>query len=75
MVVYGCENWSLTNVVVVDNRVLRRMFGPTRVKVTGGWKKLHNENVLNMTFSPSIIRMVKSRKILWIGHAARMGIR
>jgi hypothetical protein len=61
-------------VVVVDNRVLRKMFGSMRVKVTGGWKKLHNEDVRNMSSSPSLIRMVKSR-IIWIGNATRMGRR
>jgi hypothetical protein len=53
--------------------VLRRIFGPKRDEVTGGWRKLHNEELHNLYSSPSIIRMVKSRKMTWSGHVARMG--
>jgi hypothetical protein len=53
--------------------MLRRIFGPKRDEVTGGWRKLHNEEVHNLYSSPSIIRMVKSRRIRWAGHVARMG--
>jgi hypothetical protein len=52
--------------------VLRRIFGPKRDEVTGGWRKLHNEDLSNSYSSSSIIRMMKSRKI-WAGHTARMG--
>jgi hypothetical protein len=55
------------------SRVLRRILGPMRVEVTGGWRKLHNEELYNLYSSPSIIRMIKSRRIRWIGHVARMG--
>jgi hypothetical protein len=55
--------------------VLRRIFGPKRDEVTGGWRKLHNEELHNLFFSPSIIRMIKSRRIRWAGHVARMGSR
>jgi hypothetical protein len=58
--------------MVFENRVLRRIFGPKRNEVTGGWRKLHNE-LNNLNSSPSIIRMTKSRKTRWAGHVARMG--
>jgi hypothetical protein len=53
---------------VFENRVLRRTFGPKRDGVTGGWRKLHNEELHNLYSSPSIIRIIK-----WAGHVARMG--
>jgi hypothetical protein len=56
---------------VFENRVLR--FGPKGDEVTGGWRKLHNEELHNLYSSPSIIRMIKSRRMRWAGHAARMG--
>jgi hypothetical protein len=52
--------------------VLRRIFGPKRDDVTGGWRKLHNEELHNLYSSPSIIRIIKSRRS-WAGHVARMG--
>jgi hypothetical protein len=52
--------------------VLRRTFGPKRNEVTGGWRKLHNEELHNLYSSPSIIRMIKSGKIKWAGHVTRM---
>jgi hypothetical protein len=58
---------------VFENRVLRRIFGPKRDKVTGEWRKLHNEELRNLCSSPDIIRQVKSRRIWWAGHAAGMG--
>jgi hypothetical protein len=58
---------------VFENRVLRRIFGPTRDEVTGGWRKLHNEELHNLYCSPSIIRTIKSRRMRWAGHVARMG--
>jgi hypothetical protein len=57
---------------VFENRVRRRIFGPKRDEVTG-WRKLHNEELHNSYSSPSIIRMMKSRRIKWAGHVARMG--
>jgi hypothetical protein len=57
---------------VFENRMLRRIFGPKRDKVTGGWRKLHNEELHNLYSSPSIIRMIKSRRMRCAGHAARM---
>jgi hypothetical protein len=53
--------------------VLRRIFGPKKEEVTGGWRKLHNEEIHNLYSSPSIIRMIKSRRIRWAGRVARMG--
>jgi hypothetical protein len=60
---------------VFENRVLRRIFGPKRDEVTGGWKKLHNEELHNLYYSPSIIRIIKWRRMRWVGHVARMGER
>jgi hypothetical protein len=63
VVLYGCETWSLTvreeyRLRVLENRVLRRIFGPKRDEVTGGWKKLHNEELRNVYSSPSLIRII-----------------
>jgi hypothetical protein len=58
---------------VFENRVLRRIFGPKRVEVTGHWRKLHNEELQSLYSSPSIIRMIKSRRMGWTGHVARIG--
>jgi hypothetical protein len=55
--------------------VLRRIFGPKRDEVTGEWRKLHNEELRDLYSSPSIIRMMKSRRTRWAGHVARMGER
>jgi hypothetical protein len=79
VVLYVCETWSLTlreehRLRVFENRVLR-IFGPKRDEVTGGWRKLHNEELHNLYSSPSTIRMIKSRKMRWAGHVARMGTR
>jgi hypothetical protein len=58
---------------VFENRVLRRIFVPKRDEVTGGRRKLHNEELHNLYSSPSVIRMIKSRRMRWEGHVARMG--
>jgi transcription termination factor 2 len=58
---------------VFENRVLRRIFGPKRDEVTGDWRKLRNEELHNLYSSPNIIRMIKSRRMRWAGHVARMG--
>jgi hypothetical protein len=58
--------------MVLENRVLR-IFGPKRDEVTGGWRKLHNEELHNLYCSPSIIRMIKSRRMGLAGHVTRMG--
>jgi hypothetical protein len=53
--------------------VLRRIFGPKRNEVKGEWRKLHNKELHDLYPSPSIIRIIKSRKMRWAGHVARMG--
>jgi hypothetical protein len=58
--------------MVFENRVLRRIFESKRDGVTGGWRKLHNEELHNLYSSPSIIRIIKSRRMRWVGHVARM---
>jgi hypothetical protein len=58
---------------VFENRVLRRIFGPKRDEVTGEWRKLLNEELRDLYSSPSIIRIIKSRRMRWAGHVARMG--
>jgi hypothetical protein len=78
VVLYGCETWSLTlreehTLRVFENRVLRRIFGQKRDEVTGEWRKLHNEKLRGLYSSPSIIRIIKSRRMRWAGHVARMG--
>jgi hypothetical protein len=75
VVLYGCETWSLTlreehRLSVVENRVLRRIFGSKRDGVTGDWRKLHIEELHNLNSSPSIVRMMKSRMMRWAGHVA-----
>ena len=75
---YGCETWSLTlreerRLRVFENRVLRGVFGPKRDKVTGGWRKLHNEELSDLYSLSNIVRVVKSRRMRWAGHVARMG--
>jgi hypothetical protein len=77
MNVYFTELWSVTvrgehKLGVFENRVLRRIFGPKRGGETGGWRKLHNEELHNLYFLPSIIRILKSRRMRWAGHVARM---
>jgi hypothetical protein len=59
---------------VFENRVLRRIFGPKKIEVTGGCRKLNNEELHNLYCSPSIIRMIKSRRMRWAEHIARMGV-
>jgi len=77
VVLYGCETWSLTlmeegRLRVFENRVLRRVFGPKRDEVTGDWRKLHNEELSDRFSLPNIVRVVKSRRMRWAGHVARM---
>jgi hypothetical protein len=77
VVLYGCETWSLTlreehGLRVFENRVPRRIFGPTRDEVTGEWRRLHNEELYDQC-SPNIIRVIRSRGMRWAGHVARMG--
>jgi len=75
---YGFETWSLTlreerKLRVFENMVLRRIFGPRRVEVTGEWRRLHNEELNDLYSSPNNARVIKSRRMRWAGHVARMG--
>ena len=77
VVLYGCETWSLTlreerKLRVFENMVLR-IFGPRRNEVTGEWRRLHNEELNDLYSSPNIVRVIKSRRMTWAGHEARMG--
>ena len=58
---------------VFQNRMLRRIFGPKRDEVTGEWRKLHNEELNVLYSSPNIVQVIKSRRMRWVGHVARMG--
>jgi len=58
---------------VFENMVLRRKFGPRRDEATGEWRRLHNEELSDLYFSPNIVRVIKSRRMRWAGHVARMG--
>jgi hypothetical protein len=77
VVLYGCETSSLTlgeehRLRVSENRVLRRIFGPKREE-DGWWRKLHNDELHSLYFSPNIVRVIKSRRMRWAEHVARMG--
>jgi hypothetical protein len=78
---YGCETWSLTlregsRLRIFENWLLRReMFGPKRDEVTGEWRKLHNEELNDLYSSPHIIRIIKPKRMKWVGHVARLGQR
>ena len=77
VVLYGCETWSLTlreehRLRVFENRMSRRIYGHKRDGVTGEWRKLHNEELNDLYSSPNIVRVIKSRKMRWAGHVARM---
>jgi len=78
VVLYGYETWSLTlreerRLRVFENRVMRRVFGPKRDEVTEEWRKLHNEEVSDLYSLSNIVRVVKSRRMRWARHVARMG--
>jgi hypothetical protein len=80
VVLYGSETWSLTlrkerRLRVFEKRVLRGIFGPKRDEVTGEWRKFHNEELHYLYSSPNIVRVIKSRRMKWAGHVARMGRR
>ena len=55
-----------------ENMVLRRIFGPRRDEVTGDWRRMHNEELNDLYSSPNIVRVIKSRRMRWAGHVARM---
>jgi hypothetical protein len=67
------KNLILICCSLLRNRVLRRIFGPKRDEVTGEWRKLHNEELNGLYSLPNIVRVIKSRRLRWAGHVARMG--
>jgi hypothetical protein len=78
VVLYGCETWSLTlreerRLRVFENWVLRGIFGPKRNEVTGEWRKLHNEELNDLYSSPTIVRVIKSRRMRRAGYVASVG--
>jgi hypothetical protein len=78
VVLYGCGTWSLTlrdehRLGVFENIVPRRIFGLKSDEVTGRWRKLHNDELHDLYSSPSIIRIMKLRRMRWVGHVARVG--
>jgi hypothetical protein len=77
LVLYGCETWSLTlreehRLRVFENRLLRMIFGPRREE-DGSWRKSHYDELHSLYSSPNIVRVIKSRRLRWTGHVARMG--
>ena len=79
VVLYGCEAWSLTlrekQVEVLKNRELRKTFWCKRDKVTGEWRRLHNKELYDLCTTPNFIRVIKSRRMIGVGHVALMGDR
>jgi hypothetical protein len=78
VLLYGCETWSLTlkeehRLMVFENRMLR-IFRPKREE-DGSWRKLHNDELHSLYSSPNIVTVIKSRRMRWAGHVARMGER
>jgi hypothetical protein len=77
VVLCGCETWSLTlgeehRLRVFENRVLRKIFGPKREE-DGSWRKLHNDELHSLYSSSNVVRVIRSGKMRWAGHVARMG--
>jgi hypothetical protein len=78
VVLCGCETWLLRlreehRLRVFENAVLRGIFGLKRDEATGGWRKLHNEELNDLYSSASIVQVIESRIMRWLGHVARMG--
>jgi hypothetical protein len=80
VIFYGCETWLLIlrkeyRLRVFENKVLRRILGPKRDEVTGEWTRLHNKELYALYSSQNIIRVIKSKRLRWAEHVARMGER
>jgi hypothetical protein len=78
VVLYWCETWSVAlreehRLRVFQNRVLRRIFGPKRDEVTEEWRRLNNEELIDLYSSPNIIWVIKSKGMMWARNVARMG--
>jgi hypothetical protein len=76
-VVCGCETWSVTfreahRLKVFENRLLRKICEPKRKQIAAEWRKLHHEKFHDLYSSPYTLRVIKSRRIRWAGHVARM---
>jgi hypothetical protein len=75
---YGCETWSFTlkeecRLSVLENKVLRRIFGPKREEITRDWRTLHNKELYALYSSPDIIPFINSKRLRWVKHVAGMG--
>ena len=78
VILYGCESWSTTvadeqKLRVFENKILRKIYGPKRDEMTGEWRRLHNEELHGLYDSPDVVKIMKSRRLRWAGHVARMG--
>jgi hypothetical protein len=78
IILYGCETWSLAvrvkrRLMVLENIVMRRLFGPKRDEITVEWGKLHNEELIGLYCSPNIVWVIKPRRMRWAGHVVRTG--
>ena len=77
VILHGCESWSTTladeqKLRVFENKVLRKIYGPKRDEMTGEWRRLHNEELHGLYDSPDVVRIMKSRRLRWSDHVARM---
>jgi hypothetical protein len=75
IILYGCETLCLIlrekpRLMMFENRIMRKLFGLKKNERIGSWRELHNEELHYLYFSPSIIRMIKSKRIIWAGHVA-----
>jgi hypothetical protein len=78
VVLYGCETWPFTlsegrTVRMFENRELRKIFGPNKDEVEGKWRKLHSKELNDLYSSSNIVRVIKSRRMRWARHVARIG--